>query len=165
MKTVAIFADIQNIYYTTRDIFSRKFNYQHLWELVTKEGKIVTAYAYAISRNQEKQKGFQKAIQDIGFTVKLKPYLQRHDGTSKGDWDVGITIDILESARNVEKIILLSGDGDFAMLADYVIEKFSVEFDVYAVRALTSDFLINSVTNFKPIDEDFLLPTKISTGS
>ena len=51
------------------------------------------------------------------------------------------------------------------MLADYVIEKFSVEFDVYGVRALTSDFLINSATNFKPIDEGFLLPTKISTGS
>ena len=52
-----------------------------------------------------------------GFTVKLKPYIQRSDGSAKGDWDVGITIDIMDAAANVDEVVLASGDGDFDMLA------------------------------------------------
>ena len=82
-----------------------------------------TANAYAIDKGDEKQKKFQYALQTIGFNVKLKPYISRSDGSSKGDWDVGITIDILDSAEKAEKIILLSGDGDFDLLLQKVINK------------------------------------------
>ena len=70
-----------------------------------------------------KTEKFQYALQTVGFNVKLKPYISRADGSAKGDWDVGITIDILDSAEEAEKIILLSGDGDFDLLLQKVIDQ------------------------------------------
>ena len=110
MKT-AIFVDVQNIYYTTRDTFKRSFNYKNFWNHIESNNKIIIANAYAVDKGDEKQQKFQYALKSIGFNVKLKPYISRADGSAKGDWDVGITIDILDSAEEVEKIILLSGDG------------------------------------------------------
>ncbi len=95
MKKIAVFVDVQNIYYTTRDTFGRQFNYRKFWQQISAEGDIVIANAYAIQRADEQQVKFQDALKHIGFTVKLKPYIQRSDGSAKGDWDVGITIDIM----------------------------------------------------------------------
>ena len=156
MKT-AIFVDIQNIYYTTRDTFKRSFNYKRFWHKIESEDNIILANAYAIDRGDEKQKKFQYALKTIGFTVKLKPYISRSDGSSKGDWDVGITIDILDSAEKAEKIILLSGDGDFDLLVQKVIDKYGCIVDIYGVKELTADSLIDSATNFHSISNDFLV--------
>ena len=99
-KRIAIFVDVQNIYYTTRDTFGRSFNYRLFWQEISAQGDIVVANAYAIDRNDDQQHKFQKALKHIGFNVKLKPFIQRSDGTAKGDWDVGITIDVMETAAN-----------------------------------------------------------------
>ena len=83
--------------------------------------------------------------------------IQRSDGSAKGDWDVGITIDIMEVAPQVDTIILLSGDGDFAILLDKVKDTFSVQTEAYGVPKLTAKALINSCSLFHPIDSDLLL--------
>ena len=157
MKKIAIFADVQNIYYTTRDIYQRQFNYQALWDKVSAQGDIVSAFAYAIDRNNIKQKKFQSALSQIGFTVKLKPYIQRTDGSAKGDWDVGITIDILEQSKHVDKVILLSGDGDFDILLKHIKTQYQIKTDVYGVTELTAHSLKASATNFYPIDSELLM--------
>ena len=95
MNKIAVFVDVQNIYYTTRHTYGRQFNYRKLWDIIKTKGIIVTANAYAIERGDEQQQKFQNALKHIGFNVKLKPYIQRSDGSAKGDWDVGITIDIM----------------------------------------------------------------------
>ena len=120
----AIFVDVQNIYYTTRDFFGRSFNYKIFWNQIESKSTIVIANAYAIDKQDDKQKKFQYALQSIGFNVKLKPYISRSDGSKKGDWDVGITVDILESVQEAEKIILLSGDGDFDILVKKLTERY-----------------------------------------
>jgi len=154
---VAIFADVQNIYYTTRDGFGRQFNYRALWERISATGEIKTAYAYAIDRGDARQLKFQDALRHIGFTVKLKPYIQRADGSAKGDWDVGITIDVLEAAPLVDRIALLSGDGDFDLLVTKIKQSHGVPVDVYGVNGLTANSLIEAATAFHPIDEGLLL--------
>ena len=157
MNKIAIFVDVQNIYYTTRDTYGCQFNYRAFWDRLSAQGEIVTAKAYAIQRSDDKQKKFQDALRHIGFEVKLKPYIQRRDGSAKGDWDVGITIDILETAKHVDTIILLSGDGDFAMLLDKVNSDYEVSTEVYAVAALTAKALIDAASVYHPIEEDLLL--------
>ena len=124
---IGVFVDVQNIYYTTRDAFGRSFDYRAFWQHLKSQGEIITANAYAISRNVDDQKKFQSALRHIGFEVKLKPYIQRSDGSAKGDWDVGITIDILEAAKDLDQIVLLSGDGDFAILLKHIMEKYEVK--------------------------------------
>tara|TARA_Y100001970_G_C14239679_1_gene864108 strand:- start:116 stop:586 length:471 start_codon:yes stop_codon:yes gene_type:complete len=156
MKT-AIFVDVQNIYYTTRDQFGRSFNYKSFWNQIESEDKIIKATAYAIDRGDEKQQKFQYALKTIGFNIKLKPYISRIDGSTKGDWDVGITIDILDSAEEVEKIILLSGDGDFDLLVQKVIDKYGCIVEIYGVESLTADSLIESASKFYPISNEFLV--------
>ncbi len=157
MKKIALFADVQNIYYTTRQAYKRQFNYRRLWQQLEQQGEIVTAYAYAIERGDNQQQKFQEALKYLGFEVKLKPFIQRCDGTAKGDWDVGITIDIMELAPQVDKIILLSGDGDFAILLDKVKQSYGVETAVYGVPKLTAKALIDACSEFYPIDSDLLL--------
>lgn len=154
---IAIFVDVQNIFYTTREAYQRQFNYRKLWQRIEKQGDIVAAYAYAIQRIDTQQHKFQSMLKHIGFTVKLKPYIQRSDGTAKGDWDVGITIDVMETAPDVDKVILLSGDGDFAILLDKIKRSFGVATEVYGVRDLTANGLISSATKFNPIGVELLL--------
>jgi uncharacterized LabA/DUF88 family protein len=157
MKKIAVFVDVQNIYYTTRDAYGRQFNYEKLWGLISSERDIVSATAYAIDRGDHKQIKFQDALKHIGFTVKLKPYIQRSDGSAKGDWDVGITIDVLEAAKDVDTVILLSGDGDFDMLLEKVKMDFDVSTEVYGVPTLTAKSLINAASIYHPIEEGLLL--------
>jgi len=157
MGKIAIFVDVQNIYYTTRDIFSRHFNYLKLWNRISEQGEIVCANAYATHRGDEKQLKFQNALKHIGFTVKLKPFIQRSDGSAKGDWDVGITIDVMETAKDVDTVILLSGDGDFGLLLEKIKQKYNVNTEVYGVPALTANNLIETANVFHPIEEDLLL--------
>ena len=157
MKKIALFADVQNIYYTTRQTFGRQFNYRKLWIKIASEGEIVTAIAYATQRGDDKQAKFQDALKHIGFTIKLKPYIQRSDGSAKGDWDVGIAIDVLEQAENVDTVILLSGDGDFDLLLDKINTKYNVTSEVYGVSALTANSLINAASHYHAIDDELLL--------
>ena len=105
-EKVSVFVDVQNIYYTTRQIYGSNFDYNVFWELITRGRTVVKAYAYAIDRKDKKQKQFQNILRAIGFTVKLKPYIKRSDGSSKGDWDVGICIDMLEHANDSDIIVL-----------------------------------------------------------
>jgi uncharacterized LabA/DUF88 family protein len=157
MTKIAVFADVQNIYYTTRQAYGRKFNYRAFWERVSRNGKIVSATAYAIDRGDDRQIGFQKTLENIGFGIKLKPYIQRSDGTSKGDWDVGITIDIMESANEVDTVVLLSGDGDFDQLLEKIRKDYKTRTEVYGVPPLTAKSLIAAADVFHPIDQELLL--------
>ena len=157
MKKIAVFVDVQNIYYTTRQAYNRQFNYRRLWQRISKQGEIVSAVAYAIDRGDSKQKAFQSTLRDIGFEVKLKPFIQRMDGSAKGDWDVGITIDVMESAKDVDRVVLLSGDGDFDMLMHHIKRTQSVFTEVYGVPDLTAKSLSDAVDDFHAIGEGLLM--------
>ncbi len=158
VKRIAVFADVQNIYYTTRQAYGRHFDYRKLWQRVSSQGTIVAATAYAIARADERQINFQNTLKQIGFTVKLKPYIQRSDGSAKGDWDVGITIDVMEAAPRVDVVVLLSGDGDFDMLIKKITADYGVVAEVYGVPALTANSLIDAASTYRRIEEDMLLP-------
>ncbi len=148
---------MQNIYYTCREAYQRQFNYRKLWQHLSTQGEIVSAVAYAIHRGDEGQLKFQDALRHIGFELKLKPFIQRSDGSAKGDWDVGITIDVLDAAPDVDTVILLSGDGDFAILLEKITQKYDVKAEVYGVPQLTAKALMDATTQFNPIDDVLLL--------
>lgn len=157
MKKIAVFVDVQNIYYTVRQKYARFFNYSLFWNSILSKGNIVKAYAYAIESNNIQQTKFQNTLSKIGFEVKLKPYIQRSDGSAKGDWDVGITIDVLSIAPDVNTIILASGDGDFDLLLQKINQDYKVTTEVYGVEQLTAQSLIKSASAFYPIEENLLM--------
>ncbi len=157
MKKIAVFIDVQNIYYTTRHAYARQFNYRKLWQQISTKGVIVCATAYAIDRGDKQQLKFQEALKHIGFRVKLKPYIQRSDGSAKGDWDVGIAIDVMDTANNVDTVVLLSGDGDFDLLLKKIRQDYGVTAEVYGVPTLTANSLIEAADIYHRIEEDLLL--------
>ena len=157
MQKVAIFVDVQNIYFTCRDRYQKHFNYCAFWQQATANRQVIAAFAYAIEKGDARQRGFQKILKDIGFEVKLKPFIQRSDGSAKGDWDVGITIDVLEYSEQADVIILLSGDGDFQLLLEKAAERYQVQSEVYAVESLTAQALIQAADRFVAIQPALLL--------
>jgi len=154
---IALFVDVQNIYYTVRQAYQAQFNYTAFWKEVSQKGEIVAAYAYAIDRGDPKQRSFQSFLKQLGFEVKLKPYIQRSDGSAKGDWDVGIALDAYEAASEVDMVVLASGDGDFDLLALKVQARFNTPFEVYGVPSLTANSIIDAASLFNPIDEPLLM--------
>ncbi|UTW06608.1 NYN domain-containing protein [Pseudomonas benzenivorans] len=156
MKKIAVFADVQNLYYTVRQAHGCHFDYAALWADISRHGQIVEAYAYAIDRGDAKQQQFQQILRNLGFTVKLKPYIQRSDGSAKGDWDVGITIDIMDAAPRVDEVVLASGDGDFDLLLDKV-RSYGVEAVAYGVPGLTAQSLVRAASRYVPIEGALLL--------
>lgn len=157
METVTILVDVQNVYYTCRSAHQRNFDYNAFWAVATENRQVVKAIAYAIDSGDEKQKQFQNILRAIGFEVKLKPYIQRNDGSAKGDWDVGITLDAIEYAEQSDNVILVSGDGDFALLVDKLRIKFKCNVEAYGVDKLTAISLIKSVNTFHSIQNELLL--------
>jgi len=157
MKKISIFVDVQNVYYTCRQAYQANFDYNKFWAEVTRDCEVVSAFAYATDRGDEKQMQFQNILRAIGFTVKLTPVLKRRDGTVKADWDVGIALDVYEAAPDCDAIILVSGDGDFEVLLHRIRTRFATESEVYGVPQLTSDLLIEAADRFVAIDKDALL--------
>jgi len=157
MKKVVVLVDVQNIYYTTRQAYHCHFDYNEFWARATSGRTVVKAFAYAIDRNDEKQRQFQNILRGIGFEVKLKPYIQRADGSAKGDWDVGITIDAMEYARDADVLVLASGDGDFDLLVNKLRNDLHLSVEVYGVPQLTADSLIRSASKFIPVENGLLL--------
>jgi uncharacterized LabA/DUF88 family protein len=156
-ERVALFVDVQNVYYTTRQIHHCHFDYNAFWARATSGREVVAAFAYAIDRHDEKQRQFQNILRGIGFEVRLKPYIQRRDGSAKGDWDVGITLDVMDHAPRADVVVLVSGDGDFDLLVERVRERFGVEVEVYGVAPLTASSLIRAASRFVPIEDGLLL--------
>lgn len=159
-ESVAILVDVQNIYYTTKQIHGRHFDYNAFWAEVTANRQVVAAFAYAVDRGDEKQRQFQNILRAIGFEVKLKPFIQRSDGSAKGDWDVGIALDGIEFAARVDRVVLASGDGDFELLVQRINERFGVPVTVYGVERLTAESLVRVASPFVAIEGRLLLTPK-----
>ena len=157
MKKIAVFADVQNLYYTVRQAHGCHFNYAALWADISQRGQIVEAYAYAIERGDAKQQQFQQILRNLGFEVLLKPYIQRSDGSAKGDWDVGIALDVMDAAERVDEVVLASGDGDFDLLLQRARARHGVVCSVYGVEGLTAHSLIRAADRFVPVEGALLL--------
>jgi uncharacterized LabA/DUF88 family protein len=158
MNRVAVFVDVQNIYYTVKDKYNSHFDFGAFYREVTSSRELVKAIAYAIDRGDSKQIRFQGILREIGFEVKLKPLVQGGDGSAKGDWDVGISLDMADYATHTDVLVLASGDGDFTAIVRKLVDEYDVSVDVYGVPGLTAAALKHAATSFTPIQGRLLLP-------
>ncbi|MCM5704023.1 NYN domain-containing protein [Larsenimonas salina] len=157
MTRVAVFVDTQNVYYTAREAYGKHVDYRRLWAQVTGGREVLTARCYAIDKGDARQREFQAILRSIGFDVRLKPFIQRADGSAKGDWDVGITLDAIEFAGQADVIVLVSGDGDFDLLAQRIRDVYGKCVEVYGVPQLTAASLMQAATRFIPIEGALLI--------
>ncbi len=154
-QRVAIFLDIQNLYYSARDTFNRKVNFEKVLHMVLRERILIRAIAYLVKLQGVDQKGFINTLKHIGYQVRVKePKIFKsidEQGnlwtTIKADWDMGIAMDAIAVAEKVDVAILASGDGDFVDLVRYLHTK-GVKVEIAAFKQTAAKELIEIADEF-----------------
>lgn len=158
-QRVAVFVDIQNMYYSAKNLYGSKVNFERVLQQAVGPRKLIRAFAYVIKADVGLEKEFFEALSKIGFEVREKGLQTFIDGTKKGDWDVGICMDIVRMLPKVDAIILVSGDGDYYDLLEYAKSQ-GVRAEVVAFGKTASSKLVDSadyVFDMSKIPQKFLI--------
>lgn len=119
-QRVGVLVDIQNLYYSAKALYGKKVNFQKVLEEAVGERKLIRAIAYGIKTVEGQEEKFFEALGKQGFEVKTKDLQIFPGGVKKGDWDVGITVDAIKLSNSLDVIVLVSGDGDYIPLVQYL---------------------------------------------
>ena len=152
-RRVGVFIDVQNMYYSARNIHNRKVNFENIIKSVVEENQLIRARAFTISTKEGDESAFFEALKKTGIEVVSKELLEYHSGSKKGDWDVGITIDIVRMLDMLDVVVLVSGDGDFVPLGEYIKSRGRI-FHVASFRESTSTALVESADIYTNLSED-----------
>lgn len=161
-QRVGVFVDVQNLYYSARNIYNARVNFNEILEASVGDRQLIRAIAYVIRADMPEEHTFFDALDKAGFEVKSKDLQTFYGGYQKGDWDVGIAIDIIKMLNKLDVIILCCGDGDFMPLLEYA-RAHGQLIEVCAFGKSTSGKIKEFVDNFIDMDQDpkrFLLPMK-----
>jgi len=154
-QRVGIFVDVQNMFYSARTLHQSKVDYSKLLTELVAGRKLVRAIAYVVQRPDVDQKAFLEALRRAGYETKVKELTIREDGSSRGDWDVGLTVDALSLAHKLDTVILVTGDGDLVPLADGL-KRAGCRVELVSFEQSTSNELMRSCDEFIPISTSVL---------
>jgi len=119
-QRVGVFIDVQNMYYSAKNLYNKKVNFNNVLKIVVANRKLIRAFAYVIKADIKLEKTFFEALENMGIEVRAKELQTFYGGAKKGDWDIGIAMDIIRMANKLDTTILISGDGDFKDLLEHV---------------------------------------------
>ncbi|PWU10283.1 MAG: nuclease [Verrucomicrobia bacterium] len=155
IKTLGVYVDVQNIYYTVKQQYNAHFNYKEFLSEVKTGGRILKAVAYATNNNREDQRHFQGLLASYGFQVQLSSYNVHSSGQVSMEREM--RSDILHDSRQLDRIILATGNGGFEDLIHHIKRIHQRPIDLYGVPGLTAQRLIDAVDQYFPIDASLLL--------
>src|SRR3989338_1425580 len=154
-QRVVVLVDVQNLYYSAKNLYQSRVNYKNLLTLVAQKRLLVRAIAYVIKADpSEKENGFFDAVNSGGFEVKEKLLQTFYGGAKKGDWDLGIAMDAIRLGHKVDSIILVSGDGDFKPVVNYLQQALGCLVEIVAFKKSANKELVEIADDFINI-EDF----------
>jgi len=153
-QRVAVFVDIQNLYYSSRVLFNKKVDYEGVLDGAVSGRKLIRAIGYGIATEEAHEDEFFDALEEIGYEIKTKDLQIFSGGQKKGDWDVGIAVDAIKIAPKVDVIVLVSGDGDYIPLVEYLKSTSGCRVEGMAFGESTSIRLIESLNDFINLSED-----------
>ncbi len=119
-QRVGVFIDVQNMYYSAKNLFHMKVNFGNIVTEATAGRKLIRAIAYVVSTEGKEEQPFFDALYNLGIETKSRPLQIFYGGEKKADWDVGITVDAIRLSPSLDTIILVSGDGDYLPLVEYL---------------------------------------------
>ncbi len=152
-QRVGVFVDVQNMYYSAKNLYQAKVNFKALLKTAVGNRRLVRAIAYVIKADIKEEKNFFEALENIGFEVKAKDLQIFFGGTKKGDWDIGIAMDAIELAPKLDTIIIVSGDGDFTPLVEHLRRAMGCRVEVAAFGKTASSKLVESSDHFTDLDK------------
>ncbi len=161
-QRVGLFVDIQNLYYTARNVYNSRVNFNAVMKDAVGDRPIVRAIAYGIKADMPEENTFFDALRKAGFEVKLKELQSFYGGAKKGDWDVGIVMDIIKLIPKLDVVVLASGDGDYIPLLEYL-EVLGVRVELVSFGKSTSSKMRELIEHYLDLDSDprkYLMPIR-----
>ena len=149
---IGVFVDVSNMYHSAKNLYKSRVNFRELLKLATSNRQLVRAIAYVVKSDTEEEKAFFGALEKAGYELKSKDLQIFPGGMKKGDWDVAIAVDAISLSKQLDVVVLVSGDGDYEPLVEYL--KFSgLIVEVVAFKRSASSKLIDVANNFTDLEE------------
>ncbi|HEY4490173.1 MAG TPA: NYN domain-containing protein [Candidatus Paceibacterota bacterium] len=153
-QRVGILIDTQNLYHSAKNLYKAKVNFAQVVKDALAGRTLIRAIAYVITTETGEEKAFFEALAKAGIETKTKNLQIFFGGAKKADWDVGIAIDAVKMAQNLDTIILVSGDGDYIPLVEYLKNTRGCQVEAVGFGKSTSSRLIETVDDFLDLDEN-----------
>ncbi|MFH1069624.1 MAG: NYN domain-containing protein [Candidatus Glassbacteria bacterium] len=153
---VGVFVDVQNMFYAAKKLDGARLDYETMLDHILAQRRLIKAAAYIVESSEIDQSGFISVLEKKGYQVRRKELKSFTDGTAKGDWDMGIAIDIIELAPYLDVVALVSGDGDFVSLV-HLVKKLGPTVELYAFGHNLSTELRETADRFIEIGSNVLL--------
>jgi uncharacterized LabA/DUF88 family protein len=160
-QRVGIFIDTQNLYHSAKHTFKRRVNFSSVVKDALAGRKLIRAIAYVITTENEDEKSFLEALTKMGIETKSKDLQIFYDGSKKADWDIGLAIDAVSVAPKLDAVIIVSGDGDFVPLCEFLKYNQGVQVEVAAFGQSASALLKETADDFLDLS---LAPKKYLIG-
>jgi len=119
-QRVGILIDVQNLYYSARNLYGARVNFREILKLAVSGRSLIRVFAYVVRTKTGEEKPFFEALTNLGIETRVRDLQEFYGGQKKADWDVGIVIDAIRIAPSVDTLVLVSGDGDFISLIEYL---------------------------------------------
>ena len=161
-QRVGVFVDVQNLYYSARNIYNSRVNFNEILKCAVGERQLTRAMAYCVKADMPEEHTFFDALDKAGFEVKIKELQTFYGGSQKGDWDVGIAIDIVKMMNRIDAVVLCGGDGDYIPLIEYL-QNSGLLVEVCSFGKSTSGKLKELADSFIDLDQNpkkYLMPMK-----
>jgi uncharacterized LabA/DUF88 family protein len=152
-QRVGVFVDVQNLYYSARKLYSAKVNYKEILKQAVHSRKLIRAFAYVIKADVKEENNFFEALEKIGYDVRAKDLQIFYGGHKKGDWDVGIAMDIVKLAPKLDVVVLVSGDGDYVPIVQYA-QSSGCRVETIAFKKSSSSMLREAADEFYDLEKE-----------
>jgi uncharacterized LabA/DUF88 family protein len=152
-QRVAVFVDNQNIYYSAKNLYNSLIDFGAVLKHALGKRKLIRAFSYVIKADVGAEKEFFNALSKIGFEVKSKDLQVFYGGNKKGDWDVGLCMDVVRMIPKIDVCVLVSGDGDYSDLVEYAKSQ-GVRVEVIAFQKTASSKLLEIADSFYDLGSD-----------
>lgn len=153
-QRIGVLVDIQNLYYSAKVLHKKKVNFGQILKEATGDRKLIRAIAYGIKTLEGQEEKFFEALEKQGFEVKTKDLQIFPGGAKKGDWDVGITVDAIKLSKSLDVIVLVSGDGDYIPLVNYLQSTTGCRVEGMSFSESTSSKLVEELDKFLDLSEN-----------
>jgi uncharacterized LabA/DUF88 family protein len=163
-QRVGVFIDVQNMYYSAKALYGRKVNFGAILDTAVADRKLIRALAYVVRATGEED-AFFGALNQRGIETKERELQEFHGGAKKADWDVGITVDAIRIGEVLDVVVIVSGDGDFVELVEYL-KHHGKQVEVIAFRRSASSRLVDVADDFVDLGADsrYLIGSHVKTG-
>ena len=155
VQTVAVFVDGANLYHSIKSYYKGVLDYERLLQAAVAGRRLLRSTFYIVEKEAVEEgagaRSFVYNLNKFGYKVRSK-LLTAHetitsDGertiTHKGDWDIGIVVDMMRLAAHADAYVLISGDGDYVDAVEYLQSERGIRVEIISAGQCTSQALLD----------------------